>query len=106
MLNDFEMEYVDTNKKLFSIQNIEFKNFNTVILESYLQDRKKYYVNIDNFTIHTSYPTTNENEVTLLCEHLWVLKSVKNFIAEEVSKVDKYKELLTNILSKDKITQP
>ena len=105
MLNDLEMEYIANNKRLFSIQNVELKNPNTVILESYLQDRKKYYVNTDNFTLHKDYPTTKENEVTLLCEHLWILKSLKNFIVAEESKVDTYKELLSNILSKQKVTQ-
>lgn len=106
MISDLEKEYRLTNKKLFSIQNIDFSKSGTIILESYLQDRKKYYVDISNFTIHTNYPTTKENEVALLCEYLWVLNSLKNFIIEEEIRIDKYKSLLDNILAKDKITQP
>lgn len=106
MISDLEKEYRLMNKKLFSIQNIDFSKSGTVILESYLQDRKKYYVNVSNFTIHTDYPTTKENEVALLCEYLWVLNSLKKFILEEETRLDKSKGLLTNILAKDKITQP
>ena len=88
------------NKKLFSIQNISKLDDNTIMLESYLQDRKKYYVNTENFTLHNDIPTNSDNKITLMSEYLWVIKSISQYIIAEENKIVDHKSLLTNILSK------
>jgi len=98
--NSLENEYISMNKKLFSIQNISKLDDNTIMLESYLQDRKKYYVNTENFTLHNDIPTNSDNKITLMSEYLWVIKSISQYIIAEENKIVDHKSLLTNILSK------
>ena len=96
--SELEKEYKSKNRKLFSIQNIDFRE-DYIILESYLQDRKKYYVS-NTLTIHTDIPLGKNNEVKLLCEHFWVMKSISEFISQEENRVGGYKNLLTNLIGK------
>ena len=98
--NSLENEYLSLNKKVFSVQNISKLDDNTIMLESYLQDRKKYYVNTENFTLHTDIPTNDNNILSIMCEYLWVIKSISKYIINEESKIGGYKSLLTNLLSK------
>ena len=85
---------------MFSVQNISKLDDNTIMLESYLQDRKKYYVNTENFTLHTDIPTNDNNILSIMCEYLWVIKSISKYIINEESRIGGYKSLLTNLLSK------
>lgn len=96
--SELEKEYISKNRKLFSIQNIDFRG-DYIILESYLQDRKKYYVS-NTLTIHSDTPLGKNNEVKLLCEHFWVMKSISEFISQEENRVGGYKNLLTNLIGK------
>lgn len=96
--SELEKEYKSKNRKLFSIQNIDFRE-DYIVLESYLQDRKKYYVS-NTLTIHTDIPVTKNNEVSLLCEHFWVIKSISEFITQEEDRVGVYKNLLFNLIGK------
>lgn len=96
--SELEKEYKSKNRKLFSIQNIDFKE-DYIVLESYLQDRKKYYVS-NTLTIHTDTPVGKNNEVTLLCEHFWVIKSISEYISQEENRVGVYKNLLSNLIGK------
>ena len=98
--NSLENEYLSLNKKVFSVQNISKLDDNTIMLESYLQDRKKYYVNTENFTLHTDIPTNDNNILSIMCEYLWVIKSISKYIINEESRIGGYKSLLTNLLSK------
>ena len=98
--SELEKEYISKNRKLFSIQNIDFRE-DYIILESYLQDRKKYYVS-NTLTIHTDTPVGKNNEVKLLCEHFWVMKSISEFISQEENRVGGYKNLLSDLLTKEK----
>lgn len=100
--NGLEDEYRTKNKRIFSIQNISKIDDNTVVLECYLHDRKKYYVNTENHTIHNDIPTNPNNEVTLMCEYIWVVKSISDFITQEENRVGDYKNLLTDLLKKEK----
>ena len=99
--SELEKEYKSKNRKLFSIQNIDFRE-DYIILESYLQDRKKYYVSNTTLTIHTDIPLGKNNEVKLLCEHFWVMKSISEFISQEENRVGGYKNLLSDLLTKEK----
>ena len=98
--NNLEKEYKSKNKRIFSIQNISLITDNTIVLECYLHDRKKYYVNTEEFTIHSDIPTNLNNKVTLMCEYTWVIKSISDFILEEENRVGDYKKLLVNLLSR------
>jgi hypothetical protein len=99
---DLENECKTKNKKTFSVQNIDFLNDGTIIIESYLRDRKKYYINSEDFTIHNDIPTSNNNKITLMCEFISVVKSISDFIMQEENRVGEYKKLLSDILMKEK----
>jgi len=100
--NSLEKEYKTKNKRVFSIQNITQIDDDTVVLECYLHDRKKYYVNTENYTLHNNTPTNSNNEVTLMCEYIWVIKSISDFISQEENRVGGYKKLLSDLLTKEK----
>ena len=97
--SELEKEYKSKNRKLFSIQNIDFRE-DYIVLESYLQERKKYYVSNTSLTIHTDVPVSKNNEVTLLCEHFWVIKSISGYITQEENMVGVYKNLLSDLIGK------
>jgi hypothetical protein len=76
-----------------------FENNSELEKESYLRDRKKYYVS-NTLTIHTDTPVGKNNEVTLLCEHFWVIKSISEYIIQEENRVGVYKNLLSDLIGK------
>ena len=58
-------EYVMKNNPLFSIDEIStIRDGGTIVLFSRLLKEKKFYIHKDNWTLHSDYPTTDDNILT------------------------------------------
>jgi len=83
-------------KKPFSINNIEYKD-DVIILQSYTYDRKTFYVDIDNFTIHTSLPMTEDNTVDDELR-LYVINGVRELYSKKESELNRISSIIAKLI--------
>lgn len=96
-----EREYITSNNRFFSLNNVDMiRDGGTLVLESYTGDRLKYYLDKVNYTIHTSYPTSNDNIVTDESTIYWIIKSYYDYILKLENEVQINKNRLDKILKK------
>ena len=97
--NILEEEYLNNNKRPFSIQNVDIiSDKGIIILESYLVDRKKYYVDIKTYLL---YSDEDINKNSLIKEDsvvYWVIKSFIEYLLKEEEKIKGYKEIVKEIV--------
>lgn len=97
--NILEEEYLNNNKRPFTIQNVDVvSDKGIIILESYLGDRKKYYVDIKTYLL---YSDEDINKNSLIKEDsvvYWVIKSFIEYLLKEEEKIKGYKEIVKEIV--------
>lgn len=74
-------------KKPLTINNVEIKK-DVIILESYTHDRKTFFVNRENFQVHTSLPMTDDNTV---CGETMqeILSSMKDYFTQKETELNR-----------------
>lgn len=96
-----ENEYVINNKRPFHLHNVDvIRDGGTLVLESYTGDRQKYFLDKDDYTIHTSYPTSDNNIVIDESTIYWVIKSYYDYILRSEEEVERNKLRLERMIKK------
>jgi len=99
--SDLERKYITSNNRFFNLNNVDMiRDGGTLVLESYTGDRLKYYLDKDNYTIHTSYPTSDNNIITDESTIYWVIKSYYDYILKLENEVQLNKNRLDKMLKK------
>jgi len=99
--SDLERKYITSNNRFFNLNNVDIiRDGGTLVLESYTGDRLKYYLDKDNYTIHTSYPTSDNNIITDESTIYWVIKSYYDYILKLENEVQLNKNRLDKMLKK------
>jgi hypothetical protein len=93
----YEKEYLENNKRIFYVNSIDILSDDTVVLECYYQDRKKYYLS-DKFVLYNDYPLNDRNIVNKKCEIFWVIKSFREYILNEENRLYKHKIILEDLI--------
>ncbi len=92
-----ESEYLNKNKKPFSVQNIDtLTSTNVLVLECFLNDRKKYFIDVETYYIYDEYPFKEKlnDEPTIY----WIIKSIYEFLVKEEEKINSQKDILKEII--------
>ena len=93
------LQYIQENKRLFTVNNINtIRDGGTVILESYTQDRQKFYVDKNNKTLHSEYPTTNENKVIDRPTIAFIFKRLEEYLEKQESQIQRDKNIINKII--------
>lgn len=59
------VEYVKNGNRLLGIHNVDvIRDGGTIVLESFLGNRPKFYLHKDNLTLHSDYPVSEGNLIT------------------------------------------
>lgn len=96
-----EKKYITSNNRFFSLNNVDMiRDGGTLVLESYTGDRLKYYLDKVNYTIHTSYPTSDDNIVTDESIIYWVIKSYYDYILKLENELQINKNRLDKMLKR------
>ena len=94
-----EEEYLNKNKKPFSVQNIDIQpDKNIIILESYIGDRLKYFLDVNSYYIYSDNPTNGDSRIKDESTIYWVIKSFLEYIKKEEEKINSYKDILKKII--------
>ena len=94
-----EEEYLNKNKKPFSVQNIDvLPDKNIIILESYIGDRLKYFLDVNSYYIYSDNPTNGDSRIKDESTIYWVVKSLLEYIKKEEEKINSYKDILKKII--------
>ena len=75
-------EYIHNGGHIFSINGIgisEFRDAKTMILYGHGKKLKPFYVHIDNWTLHSEYPLTDENIITDKATQVYVMNMLENY---------------------------
>jgi hypothetical protein len=82
-------------KKPFSINNIEIKD-DVIILQSYTYDRKTFYVDRENFSIHTSMPITEDNIANEeIC--LYIINGIRELYSKKESELNRISSIISKL---------
>lgn len=88
--NELVNEYVQNNKRPFSINNIDvIRDGGTIVLESYLYQRDKFYVDKNDFTIHTDYPTSKDNLLLDKSTAAWIRECISKYILNKMQEINR-----------------
>ncbi len=97
--NILEEEYLNNNKRPFSIQNVDIiSDKGIVILESYLGDRKKYYVDSKTYLLYSDEDINKNSLVKEDSVVYWVIKSFIEYLLKEEERIKGYKEIVKEIV--------
>lgn len=97
--NILEEEYLNNNKRPFSIQNVDIiSDKGIIILESYLGDRKKYYVDTKTYFLYIDKDININNLVKEESVIYWVIKSFIEYLLKEEEKINSYKDILKKLI--------
>lgn len=103
--NKIEKNYRDFKKPIKVNGNFHtneivfFTDGETVSLESYLKDRKKYFYNRKSNSFHYEYPTSKDNIVNDSELIICLVKSLYEYVEKKEVELNKYKEVLKEFLS-------
>jgi hypothetical protein len=99
--SQLERKYITNSNRFFNLNNVDMiRDGGTLVLESYTGDRLKYFLDKVNYTIHTSYPTSDDNIVTDEPTIYWIIKSYYDYILKLENEVQINKNRLDKILKK------
>lgn len=94
-----EEEYLNKNKKPFSVQNIDVQtDKNIIILESYIGNRLKYFLDVNSYYIYSDNPINGDSRIKDESTIYWVVKSLLEYIKKEEEKINSYKDILKKII--------
>lgn len=97
--NILEEEYLNNNKRPFTIQNVDIvSDKGIVILESYLGDRKKYYVDSKTYLLYSDEDINKNSLVKEDSVVYWVIKSFIEYLLKEEERIKGYKEIVKEII--------
>ena len=97
--NILEEEYLNNNKRPFTIQNVDIvSDKGIVILESYLGDRKKYYVDSKTYLLYSDEDINKNSLVKEDSVVYWVIKSFIEYLLKEEERIKGYKEIVKEIV--------
>jgi hypothetical protein len=71
---------------------------NIIIIESYLGDRLKYFLDINTYFIYSDNPINGDSIIKDEATIYWVIKSFLEYIKKEEEKIDSYKDILKKII--------
>ena len=96
---NLEEEYLSKNRRPFSVENIDVRlDKNIIIIESYLGDRLKYFLDINTYFIYSDNPINGDSRIKDESTIYWVIKSFLEYIKKEEEKIDSYKDILKKII--------
>ena len=96
---NLEEEYLSKNRRPFSVENIDVRSDkNIIIIESYLGDRLKYFLDINTYFIYSDNPINGDSIIKDESTIYWVIKSFLEYIKKEEEKIDSYKDILKKII--------
>jgi hypothetical protein len=96
---NLEKEYLSKNRRPFSVENIDVRSDkNIIIIESYLGDRLKYFLDINTYFIYSDNPINGDSIIKDEATIYWVIKSFLEYIKKEEEKIDSYKDILKKII--------
>ena len=96
---NLEEEYLSKNRRPFSVENIDVRSDkNIIIIESYLGDRLKYFLDINTYFIYSDNPINGDSIIKDEATIYWVIKSFLEYIKKEEEKIDSYKDILKKII--------
>jgi hypothetical protein len=75
-------EYIRNGGHIFSINGIgisEFRDGKTMTLYGHGKKLKPFYVHIDNWTLHSEYPLTDENIITDKATQVYVMSMLEHY---------------------------
>ena len=95
-------EYVKSGKRLHGIHNVDtIRDGGTILLESYLNDRPKFYLHKNKLTLHSGYPTTDENIITDKPTKVYIMDCMENYLKrtkEHVLRIEKIVQKVGKII--------
>jgi len=82
------IEYVKNGNRLHGIHNVDtMRDGGTIILESYMNHRPKFYLHKDNFTLHSSYPVSDDNLITDKPTKVYIMDCVNNLMERKKDEI-------------------
>lgn len=93
-----EEKFLSKNKYLFEVNEIS-SNGDVITFSCYLNDRKNYFYDTKNKTLHNDYPLNDNNIIKDDVVFLWVVKSIYNYIEKKEKEINDYKIMLKSIVN-------
>ena len=85
------IRYVKNGNRLHGIHNIDvIRDGGTIVLESYLGNRPKFYLHKDNLTLHSNYPPDENNIIEDVPTNVYIMDCLKKLL---VRKTDELKRI-------------
>lgn len=96
---NLEEEYLSKNKKPFSVENVDvLHNSDIIVLESYLGNRLKYFLDINTYYIYSDKTINSDSLIKDESTIYWIIKSFLEYIKKEEEKIDSYKDILKKLI--------
>lgn len=92
--------YVTNNGSLFRITNIDMiRDGGTMLIQtsSTYDDMNKFYIHKDNWTLHNSYPPTEDNVVTDEPTKHYLLSRIERYKEHYQHKLNQFNSIIKNI---------
>jgi len=91
-------EYISKGGKLLIVTDIDsYRDGGTKVITCNYAKPIKYYIHMDNWTIHSDYPTTDENLVTDEILKKYLIQGVKNYSQKLMNEVSRIENLIYNL---------
>lgn len=95
-------EYVVKNKPLFSINKIDsIRDGGTIVLDLQTPSlvKKPFYIHKDNWTLHSDYPTTDENLISDRPTHIYIMDRLDKYKRDIEFDLNQVKNIIDKIKS-------
>ena len=77
---EYLKEYVLKGNPLFLVTDIpRMRDGGTIILYNHFSKKSLFYIHKDNWTLHSEYPTTDENIVTDRATQVYLLDRIERY---------------------------
>ena len=95
------VEYVKNGNRLHGIHNIDvMRDGGTILLESYMNHRPKFYLHKDNLTLHSGYPVSDDNLITDKPTKVYLMDCVNNLLEIKKDEIKRIETLTNKIKEK------
>jgi hypothetical protein len=89
------VDYVKNGNRLHGIHNIDvIRDGGTIILESFLGHRPKFYLHKDNFTLHSSYPVSDDNLITDKPTKVYIMDCVNSLLERKKDEIKRIQSIV------------
>ena len=96
---EYIKEYLKNGGELFLIDSVSvFRDGGTIVLHKYgILGKPPIYINKDFWTIHSGYPTTDENLITNKAEQVYILDRLERYKKDSQYNLEQAKRVIEKI---------